>query len=82
MTSNVASINSDSTGVISITYQTGLLASGSNVLAPGWSWDGALSTPAAVDLNATAGASIVWKCGYQAGSVTTVPAKYLPATCR
>jgi len=83
VTSNVSSINSDSTGIISITYATGLLASGSNVLilAP---WDGAAATPAAVDLNAVAGASIVWKCGYQAtsNSGTTVVAKYLPATCR
>ena len=82
VTSNVSSINSDATGIIKITYATGLLASGSNVLvlAP---WDGAAATPAAVDLSATAGASIVWKCGYQNDSAsTTVVAKYLPATCR
>ena len=80
-TNNVASINSDSTGVITITYQTALLASGSNTLAlvP---WDGSASAPAKVDLGGTAGASIIWKCGYQAASGTTVPAKYLPATCR
>jgi hypothetical protein len=81
VTNNVASINSDSTGVITITYQTALLTTGSNTLAlvP---WDGSAATPAKVDLSTAAGASIIWKCGYQAAAGSTVPAKYLPATCR
>jgi type IV pilus assembly protein PilA len=82
-TSNVASILSDSTGMITITYQTALLASGSNALAlvP---WDGSATPQAKVSLASVAGASIIWKCGYAdtGGSATNVPAKYLPATCR
>jgi len=82
-TINVASINSNANGVIIITYQTSLLPAGSNVLAliP---WDGLATPPGQLDLSATNGANLLWKCGYQAAgnAFTTVPAQYLPATCR
>ncbi len=86
VTTNVASITADSTGLISITYQAALLGTANVlVLAP---WDGSVSPQVAADLSvAPTGAppGIIWKCGYQAtGSsiATTVLQKYLPATCR
>jgi type IV pilus assembly protein PilA len=83
VTANVASIHSSAAGVITITYQTSLLPAGSNALAlvP---WDASATPPAAQDLSTVAGATLLWKCGYQAtgSAFTTVPAQYLPASCR
>ena len=85
-TASVASINTASNGTIVITFQS-LAVGAANVLilAP---WDGALPTPAPVDLSAAPtgmAPSVMWKCGYQAAGstpATTVAAKYLPANCR
>jgi type IV pilus assembly protein PilA len=80
-TPNVDSVASSSDGTITITYNTGIVGSANAlVLQP---WDGSLATPAQVNLDTAATASIIWKCGYQAtGTATTVLQKYLPATCR
>jgi type IV pilus assembly protein PilA len=85
-TNNVASITSDATGVITITYQAALLGTANVVkLAP---FDGSVSPAVLAVLNvAPTGAppAIIWKCGYQATGVpnaTPVLQKYLPATCR
>ena len=80
-TNNVTSVVSNAAGEITITYNTAMLASGTNVLTL-TPWDGALATPAVVNLSTAAGASIVWKCGTSGGGSTTVNSKYLPATCR
>ena len=79
-TANVAKIEVASTGAIAVTYQTSILASGSNVmtLVP---WD--QTAAAAVDLSSVTGATFSWKCGGASGSVTTnIASKYLPASCR
>jgi prepilin-type N-terminal cleavage/methylation domain-containing protein len=85
-TSNVVSVSSSADGTIAIAYQTAALGSSNIlVLAP---WDGLPAVPVAVALNTSpAGAppALFWKCGYQAtGSTpaTTIPAMYLPASCR
>ena len=85
-TSNVVSVSSTAEGTIAIAYQTSALGpSNILVLAP---WDGLPAVPVAVALNVSptgAPPSIFWKCGYQAtGSTpaTTIPAMYLPASCR
>jgi type IV pilus assembly protein PilA len=85
-TANLASITSDATGIITITYQPNLLGT-ANVLklAP---FDGSVTPPVLVVLNVPptgTPAALVWKCGYQATGVpnaTPVLQKYLPATCR
>jgi type IV pilus assembly protein PilA len=91
VTGNVTSVQSDSTGIITITYNTTLLGATANllILAP---YDGnagaATGVTSPADLSATPGTTgpvgIVWKCGYQAtgNTGTKVLAKYLPATCR
>jgi type IV pilus assembly protein PilA len=81
-TANVASIVSNAKGLITITYvNPGLLPTAKSVLtmAP---IDSALNTVA--DLELTPALTIIWACGYKipAGTLTTVEAKYLPATCR
>ena len=85
-TANVAAITSTADGTIAIAYQTTALGPNNLlVLAP---WDSLPAVPVAVALNAAPGAApaaLYWKCGYQAtGSApaTTIPAMYLPATCR
>ena len=85
-TNNVASINSSADGTIVITYQPALLgATNLLVLAP---WDGSVTPQVAAVLNVApvaAPPAIIWKCGWQATAstpLTTVLAKYLPATCR
>jgi type IV pilus assembly protein PilA len=91
VTTNVTSVASDSTGMITITYSTTLLGATTNllILAP---YDGnagatsGVTSPAdlAVAPGATGPVGIIWKCGYQTpgNTATTVNAKYLPATCR
>jgi type IV pilus assembly protein PilA len=85
-TANVASITSDATGVITITYQPNLLGTSNMLkLAP---FDGSFTPPVQAILNVPPPGTppaIVWKCGYQATGVpnaTPVVQKYLPATCR
>lgn len=77
---NVASVTSDATGIISITYKAAVLASPDNVLTieP----VGANGTTA-VDLSnaATAGTTVNWRCG-GASAASTVKEKYRPAACR
>ena len=91
VTTNVTSVASDSTGIITITYSTSLLGATANLLimAP---YDGNAGATSGVtspaDLSAAPGTTgpvgIIWKCGYQTtgNTATTVNAKYLPATCR
>lgn len=83
---STASATSTADGTIAIVYQTAELGSKNVlVLAP---WDGLPAVPVAVALNAApigAPAALFWKCGYQASGsspATTIPAMYLPATCR
>jgi len=79
-TGNVNSVTSDSTGLITIDYNTAVVGTGHILyLQP---YDGSLATPAVVNLDTAATATIVWKCGYQAAATSTVLQKYLPATCR
>ncbi len=84
-TTNVTSVESDSTGEIVITYTVGSGVGTGNLLylAP---YDSAAAT-AKLDLSdstATITSQIVWKCGGQnvGGTASTVLAKYLPANCR
>jgi type IV pilus assembly protein PilA len=87
-TAAVASITSNATGLVSITYSAALLGT-SNVLfmVPYDGTQGAVVAGPA-DLSAAVAllpVQIIWKCGYAAtpaGPVTTVNPKYLPAVCR
>lgn len=76
---NVASITSNTAGVITIAYKPAVVPNGSNnlTLTP----VGADGTTA-LDLSAAAnaGAQINWKCG--GTNATTVAPKFLPANCR
>jgi len=73
---NVASITSDSTGIITITYEASVVPAAANTL---------LITPvnaagaAAVDLSAAAaGTQVNWSCSLNG----TLESKYRPANCR
>lgn len=74
---NVASIQSDSSGIITITYKTSVLPTGSETLLI--SPVGADGTTA-LDLSSatTAGTQVNWSCSENGN----VPAKYRPANCR
>ena len=87
VTTNVASITSDSTGVITITYSTALLGSSNVLYLQPYDGTAGAATTSPVNLATTAGATIVWRCGnstgtYSGGATSTVLGKYLPATCR
>ncbi|MES2245862.1 MAG: pilin [Pseudomonadota bacterium] len=77
---NVASVTSDATGIITITYKTTVLpaAEANLTIEP----VGANGTTA-LDLSnaATAGTTINWRCG-GASAASTVKEKYRPAACR
>lgn len=76
-TANVQKVETDATGKIFIDYTVAVLPAPLSrlTLEP-------VSAPNnAVDLSAVAGQSYFWQCG-GAGSGTTVPDKYLPASCR
>jgi type IV pilus assembly protein PilA len=78
--SNVASVVSDATGIITISYKPAVVAAGANALTiEPVAADGAT----AIDLSdaATAGAQINWRCG-GASVASTLLAKYRPASCR
>ena len=77
-TNNVDSVTSDSNGLISISYNTTIVGSANLLtLTP------VDSTNTAVAMSTNGGVAIQFKCGYQlASSGTTLPAKYLPASCR
>lgn len=73
---NVASIQSDATGIITITYKAAVVPAGANtvLISP----VGANGTTA-VDLSTTAaGTQVNWSCSQN----NTVQQKYLPANCR
>lgn len=73
---NVASIESDATGIITITYKTSVVPAGAEtVLISPVGPDGTT----ALDLStAAAGSQISWTCKLN----NTVQTKYLPAACR
>ena len=74
---NVASVVSDKTGIITVSYKTSVVPSTANALTINpVGADG--TTP--LDLStAAAGSQVSWLCG---GTGTNVQAKYLPANCR
>lgn len=80
-TRNVTSVQSDATGVITITYAATVAPSATNtiVLTPATPASVTSATPVAVDLSApaSAGQNFVYVC--RAG---TLPAKYVPAACK
>ncbi len=88
-TTNVASINSDGDGTISITYNASVVPAGANVVM--------VYSNIKLDDPANAGMSLAWVCGkatipaLPAGAVangtgsaagTTMNVKYLPAACK
>jgi type IV pilus assembly protein PilA len=77
---NVASVTSDATGIISITYKPAVLPTGEETLTIE---PVAADGTTAVDLSAaaTAGATVNWRCG-GASANSTVKEKYRPAACR
>jgi type IV pilus assembly protein PilA len=78
-TKNVASVQSDATGIITITYATTVDNGGTIVLTPATAATSTAATPTALDLSAAAsgGAAYVYVC--RAG---TMQAKYVPAACK
>jgi type IV pilus assembly protein PilA len=77
---NVASVTSDATGVITITYKATVVPTGENVLrVRPVQADGTT----ALDLSAdsSAGATINWLCG-AADATSTLKQKYRPSACR
>jgi type IV pilus assembly protein PilA len=76
-TNNVTSVQSDATGIITITYTAAIGAAGANqvVLQPMMG-----NPPAAANLSTAAADQVNWACGQSAA--TTLPAKYRPASCR
>jgi type IV pilus assembly protein PilA len=74
-TVNVASVQSDATGIITVKMLPAVLPIGAETLTM------TPSTAKGIDLSqaVTAGEQIVWTCG---GAGTTVLAKYRPAACR
>jgi type IV pilus assembly protein PilA len=76
-TLNVASVQSDATGIITITYTTAVVPAGADALT--LNPIDAAQAPVALDNAATAGAQVGWKCG---GVGSTLQAKYRPANCR
>ena len=81
-TTNVASIQSVATGVITVTFTPAVLPAASNqvVYTPVTTATAANASPTALDLSAaaSAGQNFVYSCKLS----NTVPAKYLPATCK
>jgi type IV pilus assembly protein PilA len=77
-TANVASVTSNSAGVITVAYNTSIVGASSILtIIP------TDSAGAAVNLDSTGGLSVQWRCGYSAASPTSsILAKYLPASCR
>ena len=87
-TTNVTSITSDSTGVITITYSTALLGTSNVLLFQPYDGTPGATVTGPANLATTGGVTVVWKCGNvadplkPAGAASTVIGKYLPATCR
>ncbi len=83
-TKNVATIQSATTGRITITYTTTVAPATTNTidLIPATPATSTSATPTAVDLSAaaSAGANFVYVC--RAGATNPLPAKYVPAACK
>ena len=81
-TANVSSIQSAANGVITVTFAQAVLPNTTNrlVYTPVTALSAATTTPTQFDLSviASAGQSFVYSCKLN----NTVPAKYLPATCK
>ena len=78
-TSNVASVQSDATGIITITYDASLDNGATLVLTPATAATATAASPTALDLSAAAsgGQPFVYVC--RAG---TLQAKYVPSSCK
>jgi len=81
-TANVTSIQSVATGIVTVTFSTSVLPAATNrvVYTPVTAATATNATPTPLDLSAaaSAGQSFVYSCKLN----NTVPAKYLPATCK
>ena len=81
-TANVTSIQSVASGIVTVTFSTAVLPAATNrvVYTPVTSATATNATPTALDLSAaaSAGQSFVYSCKLN----NTVPAKYLPSTCK
>jgi hypothetical protein len=81
-TANVSSIQSVATGVITVTFTPAVLPAATNqvVYTPVTAATATNAAPTALDLSAaaSAGQSFVYSCKLN----NTVPAKYLPSTCK
>jgi len=85
-TANVTSIQSVATGIVTVTFSTSVLPATTNklVYTPVTALSAATTTPIALDLSAlgSAGTSFVYSCKLGNTGGASVPAKYLPATCK
>jgi len=84
-TANVSSIQSDATGIVTVTFSQSVLPTTNRlVYTPVTAASATLATPTALVLNAptSAGTSFVYSCKLGNTTPTSVPAKYLPATCK
>jgi prepilin-type N-terminal cleavage/methylation domain-containing protein len=85
-TANVTSIQSAANGVITVTFAPAVLpvATSKLVYTPVTAATATNTTPTALDLSvaASAGQSFVYSCKLGNTAPTSVPAKYLPATCK
>jgi len=78
-TKNVASVISDATGVITITYASTVDNGGTLVLTPATAATATAATPTALPLNAAASGGQAYAYVCRAGSLQ---AKYVPAACK
>lgn len=77
---NVASVTSDASGIITISYKPAVVPAAANALTiEPVGADGTTALDLSTD--ATAGATINWRCG-GASAASTVQQKYRPAACR
>ena len=80
-TANVSSIQSDATGIITVTFTSAVLPATTNRLL--YTPVTTNAAPTALNLStAAAGTSFVYSCKLNNTAAASVPAKYLPATCK
>jgi type IV pilus assembly protein PilA len=85
-TANVTSVQSAANGIITVTFTTAVVPAATNRLlyTPVTSATATAATPTALNLSlpASAGQSFVYSCRVNNAAATSVPAKYLPSTCK